>query len=1197
MSEFTQPSLSGVRTAIDSRPSVRNLRFLSISASAPIASDPEVELSSSLFSASTAATSSRLPSSPLSIATSAAPSGSVQDVATTAKESLSPTDFQSLFPDILGSSPDTSPQNHFKVIKHGAPWRNNSMKPGTELEETLRKSLYDQDSIETWWPLYEQVASQWRHRPHLASSASSSDCGATALVRVDFLRLVFALRTSSFTSSSMTLSDRVAKLEQLFEDFHAAIDVPKSNVKVYNAFLDTLRFWKMDSALPLWIQRIKSKAMVPTLFSSSSSARSIRESPQEHYHDLMRVLAQTNQMDTLLDCLNELRTGLSIHLQPTIKAYDTVLDAYMTQKDVSSAMRIFQEMRNRGHAPQLTTFNILIRGHLENKDAQATQRVFENLLLTDIRPDIYTFNLLMSGYLSMGEVELVNGFYKGLGEYGLAPNSKTYRILMKTYQQQKQVDQVVDLFCRLKESPRADLHPGPEDYRVLVQALVNSGRMPDALNVLRELKDTVAVPVTTPIYNVFLNHFAREGQVEKARKILDRIISERLYITDGSINPLIKVYLAQRDYDKVEEMTRLMKQHGIQPSRTTFNIMINSAKLSDNLLGGLQLYQRMMEDGVEPDVWTYNTLLDLLVSKLSPEPGSIRRKGDPNAVTQRQIDEYVPQIESLLHDMKTKGIKPDVVTYSKLIHQYVILRDIEQAEMLFHEMVKSGISPNSYIFNTLMNGFTLIGDMDKAVELFRRMPKYGVNADVTTFTTLIKGYANMKQLSCAQDFANSMQHRKPHIKMDQYCFHTLMQLAQKSHEPGLALDFFELMRGRGILPDKVTFTILVNSLSSEFAQNWSDKSRKGDNGRNRNAEAESVTHAIESILEIVQNDHYPLHHSEITTMISAYFRLGRPLAAIEFFKTSYWHSNPKLSTTNCGALFNGLLAPEHGRRYDGIVLNLYSRMLSATREIIRAEEEQSLHLNQAGSDQTFATSRTVSLQRSSSSKTTATSTGKGDVPRDSRSRFKSAPSYDLPVLDHVTFNILFQAFSKRQNWNIVLQIWRDLESMGAENLHPHEMPLEFLGWAAQAYTLTKDPLDDNHKAASGEGRSRSTRSSRTVSASSNSSGESHAEKAEKLLRRLWNEHHWMGAEWSLKIYGYNMFESLMPTYASSASLTVAPATSPATMAAATASMLASASTHAHSTLLLNSYLSDKTRQPVYPVKKPTNLHDKGKSKK
>jgi len=380
-----------------------------------------------------------------------------------------------------------------------------------------------------------------------------------------------------------------------------------------------------------------------------------------------------------------------------------------------------------------------------------------------------------------------------------------------------------------------------------------------------------------------------------------------------------------------------------------------------------------------------------------------------------------------------------------------------------------------------------------------------------------------------------------------------MQLAQKSHQPGMVLDFFEMMRGRGIVADHYTFTILLNALSRDLAE--ASSSRPSRRCWNRKLESslapESTTEAVESILGMIRQESQSLNHSQITTMLSAYFRLGRPQAAIEFFKNSYWKGDPKLNTTNCGALFHGLLAPEHNRRYDGIVLNLYSKMLSGTRDLIQAEVEHKRHLEELKVSDDSATSATGRSEKSkhkgdwsgprgpwaASASASRTLSRPSNSPTSSSSTPPSfAPRYDLPPVDLILISIMLQSFSQRQNWGIVLQLWQDVESIGVDKLYPFQMPLEFLGWAAEAY--------HKHKTSDRSSNTRQQRQRRITTTDANQEqqhhqpaqdSEAHAEKAEELLRQLWKGHHRMGVEWSCKIYGYNIFESLTPTSSTSSS--------------------------------------------------------------
>ncbi|KAG0336502.1 hypothetical protein BG004_008017 [Podila humilis] len=1078
-------------------------RFLSTSTFS-IASDQETEtvLSSSSLQ------SPRAPStSPLKTASFLSLSNAEQETAP---------DFYRLFP------------NQQEPSKARTPWRKYDSAPGSTLEEALRSSVYRRDPIEVWWPIYEELSAGW------SQAQSMSSVVETAFTRSDFIRFVTALKISQDPN-------RVQKLEKMFDDFHLAINTQQSNVRIYTTFMETLAFWKMRDAIPLWIQLIRSKIVLPDSTEILPTLPHVRESAQEQYHDLMRVLLKLNLTEMLQGCLQELKQSTSELLKPSKMAYDTMLEVYMRQQDTPQAMQLLEEMKDQGLTADMKTFNILLKGHLRNNDIFAAQRTLERLLLTSNKPDIYTFNALMSGYLDLNGYEHVNGFYKSLGEYGLVPNAKTYRIILKSYLKQGQVDQVVDLFCQLESSPNADLNPGPEEYRIVIQALANNGKMPEALKVLQEMM-TKKIPVTAWIYNVFLTQYAKEGQLDKARRVMDKIIVDNLPLVVGSINALIQAYLKRDQMDQVAEMTDLMTLHGIQPSSTTYNIMINSTKKSGDFDGAMGYFDRMNAEGVAPDVWTYNTLLGVLVGKLSSNKKKATSKNEA-LVQGTDTNEYLSKIETLLHDMRTRGIKPNVISYGKLIHQYVISRDMEQAEMLFHEMVKSGISPNSHVFNMLMEGFAATEGMDKAVELFRRMPKYGVEPDATTFTTLVNGYARAKDLDQAQSFANSLQQRSSKISLDNHAFHTLMHLAQRSQQPGMALDFFEMMREHGLEADQYTFTILLNALGRELTsagnaqkRRWNRTNRDGTT--TTNDKSAWTTEAVESLLDLIRKQSAPLEHAQVTTIITSYIRLGQPQNALEFFKTIYWKGVPQLSTVNCSALMLGLLAPEQHRRYDGFVLNLYSKMVLCTKDLLQAKEDHKGLVGQAASVETNGPMTITSATKWDRDTASAPldnwnvpsgpwaylpSARPQTVSRSSRPRSGSLPAsrYDLPPVDLTLISIMFQSFSQRKSWGLILKLWRDVETIGVENLHPFELPPQFLGWTAQAHFM----LAKRHKRDLAFYADDGVDDTEAPISSAHESSTMEPDMADKLLRQLWNMHPWMGVEWSCRIYGFNIFES------------------------------------------------------------------------
>ena len=77
--------------------------------------------------------------------------------------------------------------------------------------------------------------------------------------------------------------------------------------------------------------------------------------------------------------------------------------------------------------------------------------------------------------------------------------------------------------------------------------------------------------------------------------------------------------------------------------------------------------------------------------------------------------------------MTRAGVKPDVVTYSTMIHGYFLAGEVDKVMKLLDDMLLIGLKPTAVTFNTLLDG----------------MVSMGLKPDVVTCKTLID--------SCCED--------------------------------------------------------------------------------------------------------------------------------------------------------------------------------------------------------------------------------------------------------------------------------------------------------------------------------------------------------------------------------------------------------------------------------------------------------------
>ncbi|KAH0852391.1 LOW QUALITY PROTEIN: hypothetical protein HID58_094055 [Brassica napus] len=123
------------------------------------------------------------------------------------------------------------------------------------------------------------------------------------------------------------------------------------------------------------------------------------------------------------------------------------------------------------------------------------------------------------------------------------------------------------------------------------------------------------------------------------------------------------------------------------------------------------------------------------------------------------------------------------------------------------ELKSSGVSVDSYCFLVLISAYAKMGSAEKAVESFGRMKEFGCRPDVFTYNAVLRVMMR-KEVFFMLAFAVYNEMLKCNCAPNRYTFGVLMDGLENDD----AQKMFDDMTGRGILPDRVTYTILISGL-------------------------------------------------------------------------------------------------------------------------------------------------------------------------------------------------------------------------------------------------------------------------------------------------------------------------------------------------------------------------------------------------
>ncbi|KAJ1293709.1 hypothetical protein BS78_01G089400 [Paspalum vaginatum] len=257
-------------------------------------------------------------------------------------------------------------------------------------------------------------------------------------------------------------------------------------------------------------------------------------------------------------------------------------------------------------------------------------------------------------------------------------------------------------------------HPVPlseAPLRAAALALVRARALPPLFRLLRAHADLVSTPVLTDV----IRALGEEGLPRHALAAFHR-----------------------------------MRQLRCSPDAQCYNSLIAALCRNGRFRDARFLLDQMERPGArcKPDPYTYTVLISWYC-RIGVGTGC--RKA-----ARRRIYEA----GRLFRRMGEKGLEPDVVTYNCLINGLCKTYRVERAHEVFDEMLMKGCAPNRVTYNSFVRYYSAVNQVDKAVEWVREMIARGHGmASSSTYTPIIHSLCESRRVSEARRFLIDMAER------------------------------------------------------------------------------------------------------------------------------------------------------------------------------------------------------------------------------------------------------------------------------------------------------------------------------------------------------------------------------------------------------------------------------------------------------
>ncbi|KAJ0980586.1 hypothetical protein J5N97_008841 [Dioscorea zingiberensis] len=296
------------------------------------------------------------------------------------------------------------------------------------------------------------------------------------------------------------------------------------------------------------------------------------------YNTFIDVVCKSGNMELAVQVVSLMPAN---GVRPNVVTYSTVIDGYSKLGRFDEALNLFEEMKSLGIQFDRVCYNTLLSIYMKTGRYQEIARVCNELEMLAIEKDTFTYNSLINGYGKQGRFDVVSCLMQEMRQRKVPPSVLTYSTLIDIYSKAGMYGDAANVFLEFHES---GLKPDVVLYSSFIDTLSKNGLVDFAVCFLNDMMK-MGIKPNVVTYNAVIDAFGKSRiSVEEDGVRQDSGGRE------GCGNQILKAF------------GQLAKGIGAPVADET--------RTSEEMLCILDLFQKMIQQGVKPNVVTFSAILN-----------------------------------------------------------------------------------------------------------------------------------------------------------------------------------------------------------------------------------------------------------------------------------------------------------------------------------------------------------------------------------------------------------------------------------------------------------------------------------------------------------------------------------------------------------------------------------------------------------
>ncbi|CAM6050493.1 unnamed protein product [Sphagnum compactum] len=402
----------------------------------------------------------------------------------------------------------------------------------------------------------------------------------------------------------------------------------------------------------------------------------------------------------LLECSCNMRQWQKLHVyiiqsgcESDLYVGNSLIDMYAKCGAIDYAWLVFSKMPIRN----VISWNAMILGLVKCGQEQKAMELFQQMQCRGVAPDRVTFVGLLHACARVAVLKNGKQIHEQIIQSGFESDLFVGSSLIDMYSKCGSIEDAQRVFDRM---PTRDVAA----WNAMILGHVRGGQGQEALVLSQKMQQEGSHGF---VGNSLVDMYAKCGSIEDARQVFDRMPRRDVVAWNAMIFGYVKYMYAK--CGSIEDALEVFDRMRTRDAVAWTTMILGYVKCSRGK-NALELFQKMLCEGVEPIPATFMAVLSACASVVALEEG-------------RLVHEYISR----------SGWESDLFVGSSLIDMYAKCGSVEDALRVFNKMSRHDLIS----WNTMLGGYAMHGHGKEAVEHFEQMWDRSVEIDKVTFICLL----------------------------------------------------------------------------------------------------------------------------------------------------------------------------------------------------------------------------------------------------------------------------------------------------------------------------------------------------------------------------------------------------------------------------------------------------------------------------